>query len=134
MREAVYGSLDDDFHSREMELILARDDRFCYFLADESDLILGFVELTSRNIADGCLSCPVAYLEGLFLKKEYRGTGLGKEAIRLILAWCAKEGYSELATDAELTNVNAQGFFKATGFDETYRVVEFCRKVNQDPS
>lgn len=129
MREEVYSSLDDEFHSKEMEQIFVREDWFCYFLTDETNVFLGLVELSSRNIADGCLSSPVAYLEGLYLKKEYRGRGLGKEAVNVILAWCKENGYSELATDSELKNINAQMFFTAVGFQETYRVVEFSTKV-----
>lgn len=129
MREKVYSSLDDEFHEKEMEQIFFREDWFCYFLSDESNKMLGLVELSSRNIADGCLSSPVAYLEGLYLKKEHRGRGLGKEAVRIILTWCKEKGFTELATDSELTNINAQQFFKAIGFQETYRVVEFCTKV-----
>ena len=129
MRQDVYSSLDDEFHEKEMEQIFVREDWFCYFLTDESNKILGLVELSSRNIADGCLSNPVAYLEGLYLKKEHREKGLGKEAVRVILSWCRDRGYTELATDSELTNLSAQKFFKAIGFQETYRVVQFCTKV-----
>ena len=129
MRQAVYSSLDEQFHELEMNQIFARDDWFCYFLTDESNKVLGLVELSSRNIADGCLNSPVAYFEGLYLKKEHREKGMGKEAVRLILNWCKERGYTELATDSELSNISAQKFFKATGFQETYRVVEFRTKV-----
>jgi aminoglycoside 6'-N-acetyltransferase I len=71
----------------------------------------------------------VAYIEGLYLKEEYRGRGLGKEAIRVILDWCREKGFSELATDAELGNVKAQHFYEAVGFQETDRVVEFRMEV-----
>lgn len=91
--------------------------------------IFGLVELSSRNIVGACLSSPLAYLEGLYLHEEYRGSGLGKEAMRVIMNWWKEKGYTELATDSELTNINAQNYFKAIGFQETYRVVEFCIKV-----
>ena len=129
MRGEVYGSLDDEFHEKEMEQIFAREDWFCHFLTGTSNQILGLVELSSRNIADGCLSSPVAYLEGIYLKKELRGRGLGKEAMGLILHWCKEKGYKELATDSELSNLNAQKYFNALGFHETFRIVEFCIKV-----
>lgn len=129
MRQEIYNSLDDEFHEKEMQQIFVREDWFCYFITDKSNQILGLVELSSRNIADGCLSSPVAYLEGLYLKREYRGRGLGKETMKVILNWCKEKGYTELATDSELLNLNAQKFFKALGFKETCRVVEFCIEV-----
>ena len=130
MREEIYGSLEDEYHKKEMEQIFVSNDWFCYFLTDKSNQILGLVELSLRNIVDGCLSSPVAYIEGLYLKKEYRSRGLGKEAIRIILNWCIEKGFSELATDTQLTNLKAQHFYKAVGFQETDRVVEFRIEVN----
>ena len=130
MREEIYSSLSDEYHEKEMEQIFKSDAWYCQFLMDENNHVLGLVELSSRNIVDGCLSSPVAYLEGLYLKSEYRGKGLGKQVIK-ILDWCREGGFSELATDTELTNIKAQSFYKAVGFQETDRVVEFRIEVNQ---
>jgi len=129
MRREVYGSLSDGFHEQEMALIFERKDWFCYFFTDANEQILGFVELSARNVADACVSSPVAYIEGLYLKKEYRGMGLGSKAIATILAWCKEKAYTELATDAELVNVDAKEFFKAVGFKESFRIIEFHRRV-----
>lgn len=130
MREEIYRSLDDEYHNKEMEKIFVSNDWFCYFLTDEKNQIAGLIELSLRNIVDGCLSSPVAYLEGLYLKKKYRGKGLGKGAIKIILKWCKEKGLSELATDTELTNLRAQNLYKTVGFQEIDRVVEFRIDVN----
>lgn len=130
MRKELYLSLDDEFHEQEMKNIFASDDWFCYFLLNENDQILGLVELSSRNIVDGCLSSPVAYLEGLYLKNAYRGRGFGKETIKIISRWCEEKGFSELATDADLNNLNAQDFYKTVGFKEMERVVEFRIEIS----
>ena len=132
MRRALYGTLDGEGCEREMEQMLASNNWFCYFLIDASDRILGLVELSSRNIVDGCLSSPVAYLEGLYLKEKYRGKGIGKEAIKLVLNWCREKGFSELATDAEVKNLRAQKFYESIGFQEIDRIVEFRIEVNQN--
>jgi aminoglycoside 6'-N-acetyltransferase I len=131
LRENVYHSLDDDYHHKEMAQVFVSKDWFCFFLADHHNQILGLVELSSRNIVDGCLSSPVAYLEGLVLKEEFRGKGIGKEAIDLILRWCRRKGFRELATDAELSNSRAQRFYRTLGFQETDRVVKFRTKLEQ---
>ena len=130
MREDVYGSLEDEFHEKEMKQIFSSDDWFCYFLENENGQITGFAELSSRNIVDGCLSSPVAYLEGLYLKKEYRGMGQGREAMNAIKNWCKNKGFTELGMDTELANINAQKFFKAMGLQETYRIVQFRTRID----
>jgi len=128
-RNSVYSTVTDEFHEIEMENIFGSEEWFCYFLTNENNNIIGFVELSARNVVDGCLSSPVAYIEGLYIEAEYRGKGAGKKAIEAIHKWCKINGFTELAADAELSNLNAQIFFNAVGFKETYRVVEFCTKV-----
>ena len=129
MREEVYISLDDEFHEKEMKQVFESSDWFCYFLMDENSTTLGLAELSSRNIVDGCLSTPVAYLEGLYLKEEYRGMGLGREAIEIIKTWSRGQGFTELGMDTELTNLKAQKFFKAVGLQETYKIVQFRTNI-----
>lgn len=129
MRQEVYSSLDDKFHEKEMKQIFVSTDWFCCFLMSENNQVLGFTELSSRNIVDGCLSSPVAYLEGLYLKKEYRGKGLGRVAVKIIKHWCKEQGYTELGLDTELDNLKAIKFFKAVGLKETYRIVQFRTKL-----
>jgi aminoglycoside 6'-N-acetyltransferase I len=131
MRKDLYHVLNNDSHLQEMENIFQSKVWYCQFIKDENNRIIGLVELSSRNIVDGCLSSPVAYLEGLYLKPEHRGKGKGKEVIKTILNWCKEKGFSELATDTELTNIEAQSFYKAVGFQETDRVVEYRIEVNQ---
>ena len=131
MRGDLYGSLSNEFHEEEMEGILNSNEWHCQFIEDRNGHAIGFLELSSRNIVDGCLSSPVAYLEGLYLNSEFRGKGLGREIINVLLNWCREKGFSELATDAELKNIKAQGFFQAMGFQETYRVVEYRIEVNR---
>ena len=130
-RTALYGSLRDKYHQIEMKQILESDIWWCYFVVNESGSVLGLVELSARNIVDGCLSSPVAYLEGLYLKPRFQNKGIGKEIIKLVLNWCKKHGFSELATDTELANTGAQKFYKTVGFEEVDRVVSFRMGVDK---
>lgn len=131
MRNDLYDSLSSDFHEDEMEKIFNSNEWHCRFVVDDSDQVIGFLELSSRNIVDGCLSSPVAYLEGVYLNAASRGKGLGKEIIHALLNWCKENGFSELATDTEMENVKAQEFYQAMGFRETYRIVEYKIEVNK---
>lgn len=131
MRSDLYCSLSSEFHEEEMEKIFNSNEWHCQFVEDGNGQVIGFLELSSRNIVDGCLSSPVAYLEGVYLISAFRGKGLGREIINALLNWCKENGFSELAADTELTNVEAQGFFQAIGFQETYRIVEYRIDVNK---
>ena len=138
MRQDLYQTLSDEFSHKEMDIIYASEHWFCYFLvaADQTaDIkqntlptetsIIGLVELSSRNVVDNCLTSPVAYLEGFYLREAFRGKGLGRKAMQLIFSWCKENAFQELATDTELTNAKAQKFYKNNGFQETERIVEY---------
>ncbi len=129
MRKQIYPIIDDEYDDQEMLEIIVREDWFCYFVLNDNQDVMGLVELSSRNIVDGCLTSPVAYLEGLYLLPEYRGRGLGKKTMQMIMQWSKDKGFAELATDAELENEAAQQFYKAIGFEEVDRVVEFRIKL-----
>lgn len=131
MRKDLYRTLDDPFHTQEMELIHDSDSWHCWLITDEKEDIMGFVELSARNIVDGCLSSPVAYLEGLYLKPEHRGKGFGKAILRRLVKWCVAQGFSELATDTEIANTKAQRFYESVGFEVVDRVVEYRLELNK---
>ncbi len=132
MRNAVYKGLDDTFHHKEIAVILDDTDRECFFYAVD-DVILGFVEVTLRNIVDGCLSSPVGYVEGIYIRPTWRGRGAAGMLLDAATAWCREKGCSEMATDAELDNIDAQRFHAHMGFEETYRIVEYRKSLTEQP-
>ncbi|MDJ0621871.1 MAG: GNAT family N-acetyltransferase [Desulfocapsaceae bacterium] len=124
-RSEIYPLLSEEFNTTEMSSILRNDLWHCWFIENDDGERIGLVELSLRNIVDGCLSSPVPYIEGLYLIETQRGRGSGARVIEMIKQWCYKYGYTELATDAELTNVRAQQFYEKIGFEEVDRVVEY---------
>ena len=125
LRRKIYPILSREFDLREMESIFGSKIWHCWFIEREDGERIGLVELSLRNIVDGCLSSPVPYLEGLYVKETERGKGRGTQVVEMIKRWCREHGYSELATDAELTNTSAQKFYEKLGFEQVDRVVEY---------
>lgn len=131
MRGSLYNALVDEFHDQEMESILNNNDWYCRFVEIENGQKVGLVEVSIRNIVDGCLSSPVAYLEGLYIKPEHRNRGIGKQVIAELLEWCAAQGFKEFATDAEIENVKAQKLYESLGFEEVDRVVSYRFRIQK---
>ncbi len=123
MRQALYG-VDEAFDNHEMKNIVDNPQWHCMFIT-EGEVIIGFVELSLRNIVDGCLSSPVPYIEGVYLKEAHRAQGKGRQVIELIKKWSTALGFSEMAADVEFHNTISQKFFTAMGFGETYRTIGF---------
>lgn len=130
MRSELYEGLDDGFDQKEAELILESDDKACFLALGDDGEPMGFVELSLRNIVDGCLTSPVGFIEGIYVKPRYRRSGTGSELFAFAARWFEERGCTEMATDAELSNTDGHRFHKRMGFEETYRIVEFRKRLN----
>ncbi len=130
MRQEVYGDLDAGFHEAEMELIFSSAHATCFLGLGETGTAVAMLEVSLRNFVDGCLGGPVGYIEGIYVTRGQRKQGYGRELSEFAANWFRSRGCRDMAADAELTNVAAQDFLTRTGFDETYRIVEYKRSLN----
>jgi aminoglycoside 6'-N-acetyltransferase I len=90
---------------------------------------LGFAEASLRHdYVNGTRTSPVAFLEGIYVEPDHRGTGVARTLVMGVEAWARQKGCSELASDTGIDNVVSQQMHEALGFSETQRVV-FFRKL-----
>jgi aminoglycoside 6'-N-acetyltransferase I len=129
LRAALYSGIDDEFHRREMEHLLAAEHFGCFLALDADGRAVGLLELSLRNVVDGCIDGPVGYVEGIYLAPEARGRGEGRRLLAFAADWFRARGCREMATDAELENRDAQAFYRAAGFIRTWTVVQFRRSL-----
>lgn len=125
-RETLYQDVTDSFHETEMDLILKSEIQTTFLIFEsQTGSPIGMLELSLRNLVDGCLTSPVAYIEGIYLDQSCRGKGYGEKMVEFSKSWAIQNGCSELACDAELEDIDAQKFHKKMGFEETYKVVQY---------
>ena len=129
MRQALYHELDDDFQKDEMALIANDSEKRESFIVFDRGHEIGLLEMSLRNFVDGCLTSPVAYIEGIFINKTYTGQGYGRKILNEAKAWGMARGCTEIASDSELDNLDAQKFHIAMGFQVTYRIVQYKMKI-----
>ena len=66
---------------------------------------VGFAECQLRyDYVEGTDSSPVGYLEGIFVKEEFRHRGFAKEILAECEKWTKEKGCTEFASDCELDN------------------------------
>ena len=103
----------------------------CYLLKKEDEYI-GFIQLGLRtDHVEGAEALPVAYVEGIYVKEEYRKQGLGEKLISLASEWALANGSKQLASDAEIDNQMSIDFHKRIGFKEVNRVVCFIKNISE---
>lgn len=131
LRKALWPDTARERHRFAMQVQVDDPERYAAFIAyAASGAALGFAEVSLRlDHVNGTTSCPVAFLEGIYVSDRERRHGLGRQLLDAVLAWSALRGCRELASDALLANTVGQRVHRALGFEETERVVYFKRRV-----
>lgn len=100
---------------------------------DPAGVAIGFAEVSlRRDYVNGCDTSPVAFLEGIYVEEAFRGQGIAASLVAEVTRWAVGQGVSELASDADIANVDSHRMHAALGFEETERVVYFRRLLPSD--
>ena len=90
----------------------------------------GFAQCSlRRDYVEGTDSTPVGYLEGIFVKAEYRNRGYARELLSACETWAKDSGCTEFASDCELDNALSLKFHMAAGFTEANRIICFRKDI-----
>jgi aminoglycoside 6'-N-acetyltransferase I len=110
---------------------LMLSDNNATFICKDNEYCVAFINLSLHNeYVHGAKSYPVAYVEGIYVKPEYRKKGIAQELIRIAEKWGLKKGCIELASDAELDNIDSQEFHKKLGFNEVNKFISYIKSIN----
>ena len=100
---------------------------FIYF--DET-VPVGFAQCGLRyDYVEGTEDSPVGYLEGIFVKLEYRMRGIAKKLLTQCEEWAKGHGCIEFASDCELDNMDSLKFHLQLGFEEANRIICFKKML-----
>jgi len=112
----------------EISRILSSTKRAGY-CALKNDAILGFAEYNIRDFANGCVSQPVPFLEGVWVRPEVRSQGIAKALISHLVQTARNQGFTEFGSDVLVENDQSLAMHKRLGFEETERVVYFRKDI-----
>jgi aminoglycoside 6'-N-acetyltransferase I len=96
---------------------------------DSAARLVGFIELSVRPHSDGCDSMPVPHIEAWYVEPSLRGQGVGRALLSAAEEWSRSRGFTELASDSELSNTAGQRAHACCGFEEVDRLVKFRKKL-----
>ena len=100
-----------------------------FVVENDAREVVGVIELNTREFAEGSRHPQVPYVEAWFVDEEHRHRGYGRELIEAAEVWARQNGFSELASDAEITNTRSITLHKQLGFEETERIVCFLKRL-----
>ena len=114
---------------QEIEHLISQPDSMV-FLAYHDNEAIGFAQCQLRyDYVEGTSSSPVGYIEGLFVKEEFRKQGFAKKLVNACETWTKNKGCSEFASDCELKNVESLSMYLKLGFSEANRIICFKKAL-----
>lgn len=132
MRAALWPDTPAEDHQVEAtELLGAPKEGVALVALDADGDYLGFAEASLRPFVDGCLTRPVGYLEGWYVRPDTRRSGVGRALIAAVEAWARKNGCREVASDCLLDNTVSCAAHLALGFEETSRIIQFRKAIDE---
>lgn len=115
--------------TKEFEALL-QDAKCALFLAYRGGVCVGFAQCQLRSdYVEGTESSPVGYLEGIFIREAYRGSGSARALVTACEDWARKLGCREFASDCQLSNTDSLTFHLRCGFQEANRIICFTKKL-----
>lgn len=110
--------------------ILKSPKQMAFLCKNDNNEPVAFINISLRtDYVEGSTASPVGYVEGIYVKPEYRKQGVAKELVKLAEKWAKNYGCKELGSDTELGNINGQKFHKNLGFKEANKIVHFIKKI-----
>lgn len=118
---------DDGDHAGEIEAYLAAPVVGAMVLVLEvaPGRLAGFIELAERAHAEGCITSPVAYVEGIFVEAPMRRRGAARRLVDAGAEWARAAGHQELASDAYADNRTGRRLHLDAGFEEVAQITCF---------
>jgi len=119
----------EDFPGEHKQFLqgLSEAGRFTAFVATtESAGPMGFAEVSIRNdYVNGCQHRPALFLEGIYVRPEFRSQGVARALVSAAAQFGAQKGCQEFASDVLIDDDNSLAAHARLGFAETERVVYF---------
>ena len=129
MRDRLWTGSSDD-HVREIDAFFATSQDGVTLVVERPDGgLCGFIEISLRNYAEGCISSPVPYIEGWYVDEDMRRSKLGSRLVQAAEEWARSQGFSEMASDTQLENKVSQQAHQALGYQEVERIVCFRKDL-----
>jgi aminoglycoside 6'-N-acetyltransferase I len=135
MRSLLWPDATFEEHVKELDAALSSGISGSYPMAilvaqQANGTLIGFLEVGMRSHADGCDPVrPVGFVEGWFVREEFRNGGVGRQLMLAAETWARVQGCLEIASDTWIDNEESQRAHQALGFEIVDRCVNFRKAL-----
>lgn len=122
-----YSELKKEF----LEIVDTENENEEVLLFQKENESLGFIHVAIRNdYVEGADFSPTGYIEGIFVKTNYRMKGIAKILVKAGEDWAKDRGCRQMASDVEFSNKDSINFHKSINYNEVNRVVCFLKDID----
>jgi aminoglycoside 6'-N-acetyltransferase I len=115
---------------KEFTRILSSGSEVSFICRDGDGNSIALMNASIRSdYVEGSNTSPVGYLEGVYVKEEYRKRGIAKDLLIGAEKWFASKGVSEIGSDAVIDNVISQKFHEKMGFQKGETIVHYLKNI-----
>jgi len=120
-----------EVHRRELAAYFAEPGgRWATFVVERPEGGLGgFLEVRLRGFAEGCVTSPVGYLEGMHLDPDYRDRSVIRALVLAAEEWARGVGCREMASACDIEDEHSYRMHRAFGYDEVDRIICFRKAL-----
>lgn len=130
MRKMLWPKDSEKELKKEMENIFSSKRQEVFVCVGLKGKYAGFVEVSIRNDYEtSAIPRSIGYIEGIFVKKEYRRAGVARKLVQLAEKWAKQKGCKEISSDTKPQNKTSRAFHKKMGYKETDMIVQFLKKI-----
>lgn len=130
MRQTLWPGCPPNQHTQEMKAILADCENQAVFGIPHPDGgLCGFLEASLRKYAEGCMTSPVGYIEGLYVDPDFQRRGAGRSLVQRAEDWARQKGCREMASDCLIDNPISLAAHLALGYQEVERAIHFRKLI-----
>jgi aminoglycoside 6'-N-acetyltransferase I len=130
MRLTLWGGTAEE-HTHDIDAYFATPQSGITFVVEKiGGGLCGFIEVSLRNYAEGCMTSPVAYIEGWYVDAESRRHKLGTRLVQAAGAWARNQGLKEIASDTQIDNTVSIQAHTRLGYEEVERLVCFRKRLD----
>ena len=122
-----------DYSPEELKATLAEllcQDKFLILLYVMAEKSVAFIYLSIRvDYVEGSDGSPTGYVEGIYVKPDYRKTGIAQTLLAAGEQWVKQKGCKQIGSDILLDNQLSYAFHLHSGFREAARLIAFIKEL-----
>ncbi|MDR7870695.1 MAG: GNAT family N-acetyltransferase [Tissierellaceae bacterium] len=99
-------------------------------LAKSDEDYIGFIHMSIRNgFVEGADTSPVGYVEGIYVKPDFRRKGVAKELYHAGLEWLRSKKCTQIGADIGIDSNMCPDFYLDIGFKEANRIICYINNI-----